>query len=145
MWYSLYAMKKRKVAGELGARLAARRRELRIKQSELAAQVGVHSGQVSVWERGVRKPHPRSRKLLAYYLDVSLDWLEGVGGDADVKMPDREALAHDRTPDPTPAVAHIIQLPDAPLPGLTDTLSSTILKCSYCDNKIELKGRKKTE
>lgn len=63
----------------LGARIRARREELRFNQDELAARTGMAQNVISRLERGVT-PNPGKDVLvrLARALHCSIDWLVGL-------------------------------------------------------------------
>lgn len=65
----------------LGSRLAQRRRELGLSQVELSREVGGSQSVVAKWETGARVPSVESLAELARVLDVSADWLLGIGGE----------------------------------------------------------------
>jgi transcriptional regulator with XRE-family HTH domain len=60
-------------------RIKEHRERKLLTQDELAALLGVTSGTVSSWERGVAKPRLRMIRALAKRLGVSVDDL-GYGG-----------------------------------------------------------------
>lgn len=54
------------------------RTEKGIGQVELAKQIGVSKGIISLWENGLREPNMSSLILLAKFFDVSIDYLVGL-------------------------------------------------------------------
>ena len=54
------------------------RQEKGIGQVELARQVGVSKGIVSLWENGLREPNMSSLISLALFFNVSIDYLVGL-------------------------------------------------------------------
>ncbi len=61
---------------------AERFKELRcekgLNQVELAKQLGVSNGVISLWENGLREPGMYSLIQIAKYFDVSIDYLVGL-------------------------------------------------------------------
>jgi len=73
----------------IGARLRARRRQLGLSQSELAAKLGVSFQQVQKYERGANRIAASTLVMAADALDVSVAWLvgeEGIGRDEDDEL-----------------------------------------------------------
>lgn len=60
---------------EIGARMRARRRQLGLSQSELAAQLGVSFQQVQKYERGANRVAASTLVAAASALGVSIGWL----------------------------------------------------------------------
>jgi transcriptional regulator with XRE-family HTH domain len=60
---------------EIGARLRARRRQLGLSQSELAARLGVSFQQVQKYERGANRVAASTLMAAAEALSVSVGWL----------------------------------------------------------------------
>lgn len=54
------------------------RMEKGIGQVELAKQIGVSKGIISLWENGLREPNMFSLIMLAKYFGVSIDYLVGL-------------------------------------------------------------------
>ncbi|HEY3696896.1 helix-turn-helix transcriptional regulator [Phenylobacterium sp.] len=70
----------------IGARVRARRRQLNLSQSELAAALGVSFQQVQKYERGVNRVSGSTLVATAAALDITVGWLvgeEGAGGQSD--------------------------------------------------------------
>ncbi len=61
-----------------GVRLKELRQEKGIGQVELAREIGVSKGVISLWENGLREPGMNSLILLARYFSVSIDYLVGL-------------------------------------------------------------------
>lgn len=61
-----------------GARLRSRRRDLRLKQRQLAAKIGCTPETVSNWELGKSYPVRHSIFKLAKALQCDRLWLEGI-------------------------------------------------------------------
>jgi len=61
----------------IGRRLLRERMEERgVKQTHLAAKLGIGQPSVSLWLRGVSRPEPHHREALEYLLDVPAEsWL----------------------------------------------------------------------
>ena len=63
-------------------RFAERLKELRLEkelgQEELANNVGLSHGIISLWENGLREPKMSNLILLAQYFDVTIDYLVGL-------------------------------------------------------------------
>ncbi len=53
------------------------RTEKNIGQIELAKQLNVSKGIISLWENGLREPKLSNLIILAEYFDVSIDYLAG--------------------------------------------------------------------
>ena len=66
----------------MNACFAERLRELRlvkkIGQIQLANEIGVSKGIISLWENGLREPTLSSLILLSRYFCVSIDYLAGL-------------------------------------------------------------------
>lgn len=62
----------------MGNRIAKRRRDLDLDQSELAAHVGVSRPLISKWERDISIPDVQQARALAQALECSFGWLCGV-------------------------------------------------------------------
>jgi len=60
---------------EIGARIRARRRQLGLSQSELAAKLGVSFQQVQKYERGANRVAASTLVAAAAALGVSVGWL----------------------------------------------------------------------
>ena len=58
--------------------LKALRIENGVGQVELAKQIGVSKGIISLWENGLREPNMYSLIALARYFKVSIDFLVGL-------------------------------------------------------------------
>ncbi len=54
------------------------RQEQQIGQVELASQIGVSKGIISLWENGLREPNMSSLILLAKFFEVTIDYLVGL-------------------------------------------------------------------
>ena len=54
------------------------RMEKGIGQVELAKQIGVSKGIISLWENGLREPNMFSLIMLAKFFGVSIDYLVGL-------------------------------------------------------------------
>ncbi|MGN1200722.1 MAG: helix-turn-helix domain-containing protein [Candidatus Caccovivens sp.] len=54
------------------------RQEKHIGQVELAKQIGVSNGIISLWENGLREPNMSSLIALAKFFNVSIDYLVGL-------------------------------------------------------------------
>ena len=63
-------------------KFAERLKELRLEkelgQEELANNVGLSHGIISLWENGLREPKMSNLILLAQYFDVTIDYLVGL-------------------------------------------------------------------
>ena len=62
---------------EIGARMRARRRQLRLSQAELAEKLGVSFQQVQKYERGANRVAASTLITAAEALGVSIGWLAG--------------------------------------------------------------------
>lgn len=54
------------------------RQEKGIGQIELAKQIGVSKGIISLWENGLREPNMSSLIALANFFEISIDYLVGL-------------------------------------------------------------------
>ncbi len=61
-----------------GERLKELRMENRVGQIELATELGVSKGIISLWENGLREPKLSNLTLIARYFKVSIDYLAGL-------------------------------------------------------------------
>lgn len=59
------------------SRLKKLREEKNISQTQLAEDLGVTKGTISVWERGIRKPDFDKMEKIAAYFDTTLQFLLG--------------------------------------------------------------------
>ena len=59
-------------------RLKELRAEKGVGQVELAAQINVSKGIISLWENGLREPKLSNLIVLARYFEVSIDYLVGL-------------------------------------------------------------------
>lgn len=64
--------------GTFKENLKALRIENGVGQVELAKQIGVSKGIISLWENGLREPNMYSLIALARYFKVSIDFLVGL-------------------------------------------------------------------
>lgn len=62
---------------KFGERLKELRQEKNIGQVELAAQIGVSKGIISLWEQGKREPTLSSLVAIADYFSITIDYLIG--------------------------------------------------------------------
>ena len=62
----------------LGETIKLLRLEKNLTQPQLAKQVGVSSGMISIWENNINEPKASYIKALAQVLDVSSDFLLGL-------------------------------------------------------------------
>ena len=74
-------------ARELGARIAARRRTLRLTQEELAEHANVNLKSVQGVEQGRTEPELRTMRRIARVLDTTIDALAGVAEPTLVLLP----------------------------------------------------------
>lgn len=63
----------------MGLVIRERRRDLRLTQTELAAELGVSQAAVSDWERGACNPSFAQAWRLAEFLGLTLDQMAGRG------------------------------------------------------------------
>ena len=77
----------------LGKRLKELRREKGILQDDLARDIGVSKGTVSVWERDARKPEYDTLEQLCEYFQVNLGYLLGEDVDRALVQPSDEDLS----------------------------------------------------
>lgn len=61
-----------------GERLKELRIERQVGQVELAKELGVSKGIISLWENGLREPKLFNLVALAKYFKVSIDYLAGL-------------------------------------------------------------------
>ena len=54
------------------------RQEKKLGQVELAKDLGVSKGVISLWENGLRKPNMTSLISIAKYFKVAIDYLVGL-------------------------------------------------------------------
>ena len=59
-------------------RLKELRQEKKTGQVELAREIGVSKGIISLWENGLREPTMSSLVAIAVYFGVSIDYLVGL-------------------------------------------------------------------
>lgn len=52
--------------------------EKNVSQVELAQQIGVSKGIISLWENGLREPNMNALILLAKFFGVTIDYLVGL-------------------------------------------------------------------
>ena len=63
---------------EFNDNLKLLRQEQNIGQVELAKQLGVSKGIISLWENGLREPNMSSLISLSKFFNVSIDYLVGL-------------------------------------------------------------------
>lgn len=63
---------------EFGERLKGLRQEKEIGQIELAKNLGVSKGVISLWENGLREPKLSNLISIAKYFGVTIDYLAGI-------------------------------------------------------------------
>lgn len=61
-----------------GERLKELRLSNNLGQVELAKQIGVSKGLISLWENGLREPKLSNLIALAKFFDVSIDYFAGL-------------------------------------------------------------------
>lgn len=62
-------------------KLKSLRKEKNLGQIELAKELGVSKGTISLWENGLREPTMSSLIRIAKFFDVSIDFLIGTTED----------------------------------------------------------------
>ncbi len=66
------------MANTFSVRLKELRREYGVGQVELAKNIGVSKGIISLWENGLREPSMSNLIALAKFFSVSVDYLVGL-------------------------------------------------------------------
>ena len=62
-------------------KLKTLRKEKGLGQVELAKELGVSKGTISLWENGLREPNMSSLVRIAKYFEVSVDFLVGISNE----------------------------------------------------------------
>ena len=78
---------RRRAERSLGERVRARRKQLRLTQTQLADQANINQGFLSEIERDRRQPSPRTLAALSVVLDIPEAVLIGEGSDHDAPQP----------------------------------------------------------
>lgn len=82
-------------AATFGDRLAGAREAAGLKQSELAAQLGVKVETLIAWEHDLKEPRANRLQMLSGMLGVSLSWLLTGEGDGPSEPGDVDAIPED--------------------------------------------------
>ncbi|MBO6853010.1 MAG: helix-turn-helix transcriptional regulator [Marivivens sp.] len=82
-------------AATFGDRLAGAREAAGLKQSELAAQLGVKVETLIAWEHDLKEPRANRLQMLSGMLGVSLSWLLTGEGDGPSEPGDADAIPED--------------------------------------------------
>jgi transcriptional regulator with XRE-family HTH domain len=77
----------------IGARLRARRKSMKLSQTELANRIGVSFQQVQKYERGANRVAGSTLVAIAAALEVTVGWLVGEEGAGDAEDDVLAALA----------------------------------------------------
>ena len=102
---------------EIKERLREARKTRGMKQSDLAARMGVRNSTISAWETGQNRPDMDDIQKLCGILDVSASWMLGVDDELAVS-PSEMALIKKIRQLPGPSAALVRQMVDQLLGGV---------------------------
>ena len=119
----------------LGKRLKELRREKGILQDELARDIGVSKGTVSVWERDARKPEYNTLEQLCEYFQVNLGYLLGEDVDRALVQPSDEDLSEWQKEDEQQIIVGFVRRFMKLSPDMQDVVKQTLMAAYKFDKK----------
>ena len=119
----------------LGKRLKELRREKGILQDDLARDIGVSKGTVSVWERDARKPEYDTLEQLCEYFQVNLGYLLGEDVDRALVQPSDEDLSKWRKEDEQQIIVGFVRRFLKLSPDMQDVVKQTLIAAYKFDKK----------
>ena len=119
----------------LGKRIKELRREKGLLQDDLAREIGVSKGTVSVWERDARKPEYDTLQQLCEYFQVNLGYLLGEDVDRALIQPSDDDLARWEKEDDQQIVVGFVRRFLKLSPDMQDVVKQTLLAAYKFDKK----------
>lgn len=119
----------------LGKRLKELRREKGILQDDLARDIGVSKGTVSVWERDARKPEYDTLEQLCEYFQVNLGYLLGEDVDRALVQPSDEDLFEWQKEDEQQIIVGFVRRFMKLSPDMQDVVKQTLMAAYKFDKK----------
>ena len=119
----------------LGKRLKELRREKGILQDDLARDIGVSKGTVSVWERDARKPEYDTLEQLCDYFQVNLGYLLGEDVDRALVQPSDEDLSEWQKEDEQQIIVGFVRRFMKLSPDMQDVVKQTLMAAYKFDKK----------
>lgn len=119
----------------LGKRLKELRREKGILQDDLARDIGVSKGTVSVWERDARKPEYDTLEQLCEYFQVNLGYLLGEDVDRALVQTSDEDLSEWQKEDEQQIIVGFVRRFMKLSPGMQDVVKQTLMAAYKFDKK----------
>ena len=119
----------------LGKRLKELRREKGILQDDLARDIGVSKGTVSVWERDARKPEYNTLEQLCEYFQVNLGYLLGEDVDRALVQPSDEDLSEWQKEDEQQIIVGFVRRFMKLSPDMQDVVKQTLMAAYKFDKK----------
>ena len=119
----------------LGKRLKELRREKGILQDDLARDIGVSKGTVSVWERDARKPEYDTLEQLCEYFQVNLGYLLGEDVDRALVQPSDEDLSQWQKEDEQQIIVGVVRRFMKLSPDMQDVVKQTLMAAYKFDKK----------
>ena len=119
----------------LGKRIKELRREKGILQDDLARDIGVSKGTVSVWERDARKPEYDTLEQLCDYFQVNLGYLLGEDVDRALVQPSDEDLSKWQKEDEQQIIVGFVRRFLKLSPDMQDVVKQTLMAAYKFDKK----------
>lgn len=119
----------------LGKRIKELRREKGLLQDDLAREIGVSKGTVSVWERDARKPEYDTLQQLCEHFQVNLGYLLGEDVDRALIQPSDDDLARWEKEDDQQIVVGFVRRFLKLSPDMQDVVKQTLLAAYKFDKK----------
>ena len=118
-----------------GKRLKELRREKGILQDDLARDIGVSKGTVSVWERDARKPEYDTLQQLCEYFQVNLGYLLGEDVDRALIQPSDEDLSKWQKEDEQQIIVGFVRRFLKLSPDMQEVVKQTLMAAYKFDKK----------
>lgn len=119
----------------LGRRIKELRSEKGIRQEELARDIGVSKGSVSVWERDLRKPEYNTLQQLCEYFQVNLGYLLGEDVDRSLVQPSDDDLVKWEKEDEQQLLVGFVRRFLKLSPDMQDVVKQTLVAAYKFDKK----------
>jgi transcriptional regulator with XRE-family HTH domain len=119
----------------LGKRIKELRREKGLLQDDLAREIGVSKGTVSVWERDARKPEYDTLQQLCEYFQVNLGYLLGEDVDRALIQPSDDDLARWEKEDDQQILVGFVRRFLKLSPDMQDVVKQTLLAAYKFDKR----------
>ena len=119
----------------LGKRIKELRREKGLLQDDIAREIGVSKGTVSVWERDARKPEYDTLQQLCEYFQVNLGYLLGEDVDRALIQPSDDDLARWEKEDDQQILVGFVRRFLKLSPDMQDVVKQTLLAAYKFDKR----------